>query len=46
MGGRDWIQKNEALVRGAPIVVGAVSMAAVVLNRTLSGVPLVASASR
>jgi hypothetical protein len=41
----DWVKSNEDAVRASPLVVGGVSVAALLLNRILSGVAPVADAS-
>ncbi|XP_010240534.1 protein COFACTOR ASSEMBLY OF COMPLEX C SUBUNIT B CCB4, chloroplastic isoform X2 [Brachypodium distachyon] len=40
-----WVRSNDTLVRGLPILVGGVSLLAVLLNRALSGIAAVADAS-
>ncbi|KAM7487367.1 hypothetical protein LguiB_024851 [Lonicera macranthoides] len=42
----DWVSKNDGTVRSLPIYVGGASLLAVLFNRTVSGVALVADASR
>jgi hypothetical protein len=42
----DWVKSNDTLVRGLPIVVGGVSLLAVLLNRAVSGIAAVSDASR
>lgn len=42
---RSWVRSNDTLVRGLPILVGGVSLLAVLLNRALSGIAAVADAS-
>ncbi|KAJ4745744.1 cofactor assembly of complex C [Rhynchospora pubera] len=41
----EWVSKNDALVRILPILVGGVSLVAVLLNRAFSGIAPVADAS-
>ncbi|XP_024539620.1 protein COFACTOR ASSEMBLY OF COMPLEX C SUBUNIT B CCB4, chloroplastic-like isoform X2 [Selaginella moellendorffii] len=41
----DWFSRNLAFVRAVPVTIGVGSFGFVFLNRTLSGVPLVAGAS-
>ncbi|XP_024545425.1 protein COFACTOR ASSEMBLY OF COMPLEX C SUBUNIT B CCB4, chloroplastic-like isoform X5 [Selaginella moellendorffii] len=41
----DWFSRNLAFVRAVPVTIGVGSFGFVFLNRTLSGVPLVADAS-
>jgi hypothetical protein len=45
-GGDGWIQKNDAVVRNVPLVLGSVSMLGILINRSVSGIALVADASR
>jgi hypothetical protein len=42
----DWVRSNDTLVRGLPILVGGVSLVAVLLNRAVSGIAAVSDASR
>lgn len=42
----DWVSNNDDVVRSLPIYVGGVSLLAVLLNRTVSGIAPVADASR
>lgn len=42
----DWVTKNDDVVRSLPIYVGGLSLLAVLLNRTVSGIAPVADASR
>ncbi|KAK3038620.1 hypothetical protein RJ639_027283 [Escallonia herrerae] len=42
----DWVSKNDDAVRSLPIYVGGVSLLAVLFNRTVAGIALVADASR
>ncbi|CAM0902059.1 unnamed protein product [Alopecurus aequalis] len=41
----DWVRSNDTLVRGLPILVGGVSLLAVLLNRAVSGIAAVSDAS-
>jgi hypothetical protein len=45
-GGDGWVQKNDAVVRNVPLVLGSVSMLGILINRSVSGIALVADASR
>ncbi|XP_057818665.1 protein COFACTOR ASSEMBLY OF COMPLEX C SUBUNIT B CCB4, chloroplastic isoform X3 [Cryptomeria japonica] len=42
----EWIWKNENVVRTSPIYVGCMSLAAIILNRSLSGISPIVDASR
>ncbi|OAY85884.1 Protein COFACTOR ASSEMBLY OF COMPLEX C SUBUNIT B CCB4, chloroplastic [Ananas comosus] len=42
---REWVSRNDALVRSSPIFVGGVALLAVLLNRAFSGIAPVADAS-
>lgn len=42
---QEWIYKNDNVIRTSPIYVGGLSLAAVLLNRTLSGISPIADAS-
>lgn len=42
---QEWIYKNDNVIRTSPIYVGCFSLAAVLLNRTLSGISPIADAS-
>jgi len=42
----DWVSQNDDVVRPLPIYVGAVSLFAVLFNRTISGIAPVADAGR
>jgi hypothetical protein len=42
----DWVRSNDTLVRGLSILVGGVSLVAVLLNRAVSGIAAVSDASR
>lgn len=42
----EWVSKNDGFVRIMPILVGGVSLLAVLLNRAFSGIAPVADASR
>ncbi|CAM6029644.1 unnamed protein product [Sphagnum balticum] len=44
-GGDGWVQKNDAVVRNVPLVLGSLSMLGILINRSVSGVALVADAS-
>jgi hypothetical protein len=44
-GGDGWVQKNDAVVRNVPLVLGSVSMLGILINRSVSGIALVADAS-
>jgi len=42
----DWVSQNDDVVRPLPIYIGAVSLFAVLFNRTISGIAPVADAGR
>lgn len=42
---QEWISKNDNVIRTSPIYVGCLSLAAVLLNRTVSGISPIADAS-
>lgn len=42
---QEWISKNDNVIRTSPIYVGCLSLAAVILNRSLSGISPIADAS-